>query len=236
MKKILSLAILVLGMVCMGSCVQVTRKTTRADKEVRYLKVANFDRLKLNCAYNVKYVQGDRWMVKFVGTSNAIADMRFANKDGELHIYSEQRQYDFPDINTDYVQIYIMSPDLIGVSLLGAGNFKCENTLDTDTLNLYLKGAGNLKFANIVADEVRGEMKGVGNMTIENLESQQASFILKGVGNTKVHINRCDRVECKLKGIGNMKLSGNVKQLDKHANGLGKIDTDNLIVGSSHED
>jgi len=236
MKKILSLAIIILGVVTMGSCMRISRTVTQQKRYEKNVKLQNFERLHLDCAYNVQFAQGDHWAVKCVGSRKALSDVRFENKDGELFIYSKQRHYGFPEDNNDILKIYITSPDLTAVSLLGAGNFVCKDSLDTDTLQLYLKGAGNVELANVVCDDVRGYMRGVGNLEIEHLTSQQATFNLKGIGNVDVHIDQCNVVDCTLKGIGNIELSGFVKQLNKHVNGFGKIDTDDLTVGDTQED
>ncbi|MBR6493925.1 MAG: DUF2807 domain-containing protein, partial [Prevotella sp.] len=180
---------------------------------------------------DVHYTQGETAKVKIVASDSEVMkkiDVMVLN--GCLDIRSDGRGWsNWRKKRT--VSVYVTSPDLIEVDMHGAGSFKVEGNLDTDTLRLRLKGAGDMDFENIVCDRLDAHLEGVGNMDFNRLQTQQASLSLKGVGDIDAHFVNSGSVVCTLNGVGDIDLSGEVKSLQKRKKGTGEIDISNLKIG-----
>ena len=113
----------------------------------------------------------------------------------------------------------------------GSGDFCINGKLDTDTLNLYLKGSGDIEMANVICDEFHSTLLGVGDIDIKSLTAKRSDVKLKGVGDVKIHFVNSGYASLDLQGVGDIFLSGNVKNFRKRTRGTGDINFDKLRVG-----
>ena len=194
--------------------------------------VAPFERIRIDAPCNVYFTQGDTTMVKVVASDAEVMEkFKVTVDDGCLDIRMKGKGWSNWKKKRS-ATIYVSSPDLIEVDMHGAGNFEVEGQLDTDTLRLRLKGAGNMDFPNIICDRIEAHLKGVGNMDFHQLQTQQAEISLRGVGNIDAHFVKSGSVRCTLQGVGDIDLSGEVKSLVKKVQGTGKIDVSDLKINN----
>ena len=106
-----------------------------------------------------------------------------------------------------------------------------EGLLDTDVLDISIRGAGDVDLENVLCDVLNVTVMGAGDVDVEKIQCQSSTILLKGVGDVDVHYDRCDRVHCRLYGVGDITLSGRVGRLDKLLAGSGDIDVEELFVG-----
>ena len=178
--------------------------------------IAPFERIRINAPCNVYFTQGDTTTVKVVASDAEVMEkFKVTVDDGCLDIQMKGRGW------SNWKR-----------KRHGAGNFEGEGQLDTDTLRLRLKGAGNMDFPNIICDRIETHLQGVGNMDFHQLQTQQAELNLRGVGNIDAHFVKSGSVRCTLQGVGDIDLSGEVKSLVKKVQGTGKIDVSDLKINN----
>ena len=235
-QKTMSLMALAALVVLVSSCnwkVEKHFKGSNGPKVTKNIEnVAPFERIRIDAPCNVYFTQGDTTMVKVVASDAEVMEkFKVTVDDGCLDIRMKGKGWSNWKKKRS-ATIYVSSPDLIEVDMHGAGNFEVEGQLDTDTLRLRLKGAGNMDFPNIICDRIEAHLKGVGNMDFHQLQTQQAEISLRGVGNIDAHFVKSGSVRCTLQGVGDIDLSGEVKSLVKKVQGTGKIDVSDLKINN----
>lgn len=227
MKK---LVFLLLGAALLTSCYYEQRRQGPQVTSVR--GVRPFNRIEVRGVCDVKYEQGDTFAVRVVGRRERVNSVRttfvgqtlFVDMDNRDKLMSIGRWRHAP-------VIYVTSPDLLSVRLLGAGDFEAPGTVDTDTLDVYLKGVGDVTFGHVVCDAFRGTVYGTGDMDIKRLTATQSDLLLQGVGDLDVNFRNCGTARCTLRGTGDIELSGTLRRLVKTVQSTGDIDTEKLTVG-----
>ena len=192
--------------------------------------VAPFERIRIDAPCNVYFTQGNTTKVEVVASDSEVMEkFKVTVDDGCLDIRMKGKGWSNWKKKRS-ATIYVTAPDLIEVDMHGAGSFNVEGDLDTDTLRLRLKGAGDMDFPNIICDRIEAHLEGVGNMDFDQLQTQQAEISLRGVGNIDAHFVKSGSVRCSLQGVGDIDLTGEVKSLEKKVQGTGKIDVSDLKI------
>lgn len=139
--------------------------------------------------------------------------------------------------------VYVTSPDIIGVSLTGSGDFVAKEKVDTDNLEITLKGSGDIDFNDIICDNIHANLQGSGDVKINNVIAINADYELKGSGDIavnqqKVHqtnLNlygsgdiklkciKCGLINAKVTGSGDIDIFGDVKEVKRSTRGSGDI-------------
>lgn len=199
-------------------------------EEARQLK--NFERITLQGSMDVKYAQADNFSVKVNGPADVVKNVETIVEGNMLTVKMKDanRIIHFGSINTGDLTVYVTSPDFLGVSLMGSGDFMCVKPLDTDTLSIDLKGSGDIYFKDIICDRVNVSVIGSGDVSVGNVKTQQAYLDVIGSGDIEMNFNNSGAVNAQVKGSGDITLKGTVKQMNKQVRGSGDIDTDDLQV------
>lgn len=222
-------SLLVVGLL-VSSCQVTYKKDIKVSKGtiVNWDDVPEFDRVVVEAACDVKFVQSDE--LRKVETKSRDGDARLLEsvvEDGVLHVRCKEEN--LQRIKGKHMSVTIYSPDLIGLELKGAGEVEIDE-LDTDTLTIEMRGAGDVDLGNIVCDRIDTRLHGAGSIKIESLTTQWADIELKGVGNVDVGFVNSGDVKCSLKGVGNVKLYGDVRHLEREAKGTGNVDVSELKI------
>lgn len=249
MKKVLLAA-----MVLMLTAVSVSAKVNAGDKPTVEEKrqLTGFERIEQLGSLDVKYQQGTAFSVVVRAPQNIIKDVQTRVEGNKLIVSmkGQGRTFSFGKSSGDDVTVLVTSPDLIGVELNGSGDFECRKHLDTDQLDLSLRGSGDMKFHDVICDRISLSVVGSGNMGIRKLVSQQTHIslvgsgdmevaqqqvlqtriTLKGSGDVKVNFSKCGSIEARLLGSGDITLAGDVKQFKHTKRGSGELDTSRLTV------
>jgi DUF4097 and DUF4098 domain-containing protein YvlB len=149
----------------------------------------------------------------------------------------------------DQAEIYVTSPDLVSVRLSGSGDFTSEKRVDTDQMDIVLRGSGDIAFTDLLCDDCHVELIGSGNIDIKRLEAKTSDatlvgsgdidldlwhvlstrLSLKGSGDINADFNEgCQAVDCELRGSGDITLSGVVSRFSKHETGSGDVNVGEL--------
>jgi len=219
--------------------------------QVRHHK--GFDRIEIWGSPTVYYSQADSFSVRVEGPQRLVDDIITKVEDGSLSIRNKGKigmvNINFGNMND--VVVYVKSPDLIGVQLNGSGDFISKSRIDTDEMNIVLRGSGDMTFNDIICDHCTTDLTGSGDIEIRRLESitssvtligsgdvdvsqwniQETDITLRGSGDIAVRFDgTCKKADCLLVGSGDISLRGKVKRFSQQKNGSGDIDTDKLII------
>lgn len=247
MKKLFLFLVAVLAI----SCSVHLYAFTGNDKVEENRPVKNFERIRLQGSPNIKYTQGKACSVRVKAPKNIIKKVE-TRVEGNCLVVSlkDNRVFSFNAIKGDEITVYVTSPDIIGVEVQGSGDFECKTLLDTDNMDISLRGSGDVNFSDIICDRIKTSLVGSGDIDIKKVTAQQSSvelvgsgdvvikqfnvkltqLELKGSGDIKVACDHCDVVNCRLVGSGDITLSGTVKKLNKTTRGSGDIHTKDLTI------
>ncbi len=224
---------------------------TSNDRVEENRPVKSFERIRLQGSPDIKYTQGKTCSVRVKAPKNIIKKVE-TRVEGNCLVVSlkDNRVFSFSTIKNDEITVYVTSPDLIGVEVQGSGDFECKTLLDTDNMEISLRGSGDVNFSDIICDRIKTSLVGSGDIDIKKVTAQQSSvelvgsgdvavkqynvkqtqLELKGSGDIKVVCDHCDVVNCRLVGSGDITLSGTVKKLNKTTRGSGDIHTKGLTI------
>lgn len=239
------------------SCITTIDRPFPGDPIVETRQHRGFERVEINGSPNVVYTQADTFGVRLEGPEKMVDNMMTEVKNHTLYIYNKGRvdvKVGFVNLNwgdKDDVTIYVSSPDLVGVRVNGSGDFVCRGPLDTDMMNIVLRGSGDIAFNDIICDECTTELVGSGDITIEHLDVRTSTAVLigsgdiaineanvvetdlslRGSGDIVVHFEEgCQSAQCQLAGSGDITLSGTLSHFDFKKSGSGEISREDLIV------
>ena len=214
----------------------------------------DFDRIEVIGSPTVYYTQADSFSVRVKGPSDLISNI-ITDVDGNTLSIRNKGKMGMFNVNfggDKGLAVYVTSPDLIGVVLNGSGDFISERPVDTDVLNIQLKGSGDVHFTNVVCDRCDAELVGSGDLNIKHLDARETSATLIGSGdldirqmnadNTQLQlrgsgdidvefVSGCGSVNAELLGSGDISLKGQVRHFDMRKRGSGDINSSNLKVG-----
>jgi hypothetical protein len=208
-------------------------KSEAQTEESRPLK--GFERIELLGSLDVKYEQADSFSVRVAAPVNVIKDVE-TRVEGNKLVVNMKGSNKFINIgvsDSDGVTIYVTSPDFIGIELKGSGDFDCKQLLDTDNLDITLKGSGDIKFHDVICDQVNVSLVGSGDVELKNVKMLRSNIDLVGSGDVKVRFNESGSVESRLTGSGDITLSGTVKNYTSNVRGSGDMHTEGLRISES---
>ena len=239
------------------SCITTIERPFPGDPIVETRHHRGFERVEISGSPNVVYTQADTFGVRLEGPEKMVDNMMTEVKERTLHVYNKGRvdvKVGFINLNwgdKDDVTIYVSSPDLIGVRVNGSGDFACRGSLDTDAMNIVLRGSGDIAFDNIICDGCTTELVGSGDINIGHLDARTSTAVLigsgdiaineanvletdlslRGSGDIVVHFGEgCQSAQCQLAGSGDISLSGTLTHFDFKKSGSGDINSEDLIV------
>lgn len=138
---------------------------------------------------------------------NFIDHMHFEVEDGILQVrFDDNRNYKFSKI-----KIKVSSATLESLSILGAGDFDCED-LACQSMDVSINGAGDVTFDGISCE---------GDMNIS----------VRGAGDIDVDGLSCRGLKVEIMGAGDVRLSGKAESADLRIMGAGDIDASGLDCG-----
>jgi hypothetical protein len=219
--------------------------------EVRQLK--GFEEIEINGSPRVCYTQADSFSVVVKGTQEAVDNILTETKGKTLTIRNRGKIQLFNISFSDYegLTVYVTSPDLTGVRLNGSGDFEAEGRIDTDQIDIVLRGSGDMRLKDIICDRCDVELIGSGDVSLGNVDALNASAVLVGSGDLALGLQRvkdtrlllkgsgdikadfkegCVAVGCELRGSGDISLKGSVHEFRQNKTGSGDIDVSGLTV------
>lgn len=246
----------VLAMTLMFSSCAYELKSFSSDdgerlSDVRQLK--GFEEVEILGSPTVAYTQADSSSVRLEGTKTAIDDVIVEVKGKRLCVRNRGKIgiVNITRMGDNGVTVFVTSPDLTAIRLSGSGDFYSERRIDSDKMEVSLRGSGDISLSDVICDDCRVELIGSGDIGIDRLESHDVSASLTGSGDVDMKLcnvvstrlslkgsgdmdadfrEGCRSVVCELRGSGDINLSGTVSRFSKQKSGSGDIDTDKLTI------
>lgn len=238
MKKIITFIFAAGAVLVLTSCHFTMKRHMGKGEKITVMNkdvpVKSFERIEMAGGIDVIYHQGDSSTVHVECPEKLLGkiDVRCDGKTLYISPNSENK-LDLLRVLHDKVKVYATSPDLIGVSIVGSGEFDAEDMLDTDRLNLSIAGSGEVSINNLICDELKADVAGSGDISIDNMSTGKVKFSIAGSGDIKAHLERCGLVEVEIAGSGDVKLTGHTKDYKQSVAGSGDIDREGLVVGAN---
>jgi len=213
----------------------------------------DFEKIEISGSPRVVYTQADSFSVRVVGSVAAV-DNLLSEVNGRTLLLRNRGKISIVNIsfdNHDDAVVYVTSPDLTSVRISGSGDFVSTEKIDTDTLDLILRGSGDIEVNDIICDYCTMELVGSGDIDVKRMETRDVSASLVGSGDVGLNLLRvnatrldlrgsgdmevdfaeeCGQVDCNLHGSGDIQLKGSVRQYNVHKSGSGDIDVGSLDV------
>lgn len=253
-RKQLFLTGLLLMAVAMLSTSCVNMKVgLEGDVATEFRPLKGFEKIEISGSPNVYYAQADSFPVKVRGPKDGLENILTDVNDGTLSIRNRGKMgvVNIVIHDEDEAEIYVTSPDLVSVRLNGSGDFTAERRIDTDQMEVVLRGSGDMRIKDLICDACHVELVGSGDIGIDRLETKESGVTLvgsgdiaiglwrvlstrlslKGSGDIKASFNEdCQAVDSELRGSGDITLRGVVSRFNMHKTGSGDIDTDQLRI------
>lgn len=145
------------------------------------------------------------------------------------------------NINPTKYIIYTNSSSLTGASLSGSGNLTLENAIETDNLDLTVRGSGKITAGIIKCMGLSSSVSGSGSVQIDSLEAESFNSSVSGSGkvtvkgaveDSDIDISGSGRIEAqgmtsqkvksRVRGSGSIRVHA-VESIDANISGSGRI-------------
>ena len=223
------------------------------DVVTEYRPLKDFEKIEISGSPNVYYVQADTFSVKVKGSKEGLENILTEVNDGTLSVRNRGKMgvVNIVIHDEDQAEVYVTSPDLVSVRLNGSGDFSSDQRVDTDQMEIVLRGSGDMTIKDLICDACHVELVGSGNIDVNRLETKKSDVTLigsgdiaieqwrvistrlhlKGSGDIKVGFNEgCQAVESELRGSGDITLKGVVSRFSQQITGSGDVDVDQLEI------
>lgn len=246
---------MVVSLLAVSALTACTNVKWHADEEetVRERRaLTGFERVELLGPLDVKYEQADTFSVWVKAPKEHIkyVETRVDGNKLVVNMKGEGKIINFGMHDGDGVTVYVTSPDFLGVVLKGSGDFDCKRHLDTDRLDIQVKGSGDVEFNDVICDRIDVSLVGSGDVEVKNLvtrrsgielvgsgdikmnqrQAGQTDIVLKGSGDVMLHLDDCGTVNASVYGSGDITLRGQADRVVSNTRGSGDIDTSRLTV------
>lgn len=242
---------MLMGLLLLSDCHEKHRSENFDEMTTVMVRLPYFSSISCSLPITVHFVQGDSVGMRIEGAKEVVKNIKARVKGEWLDIYDKRDTWNLKSYD-DYgvLDIYLTSPDLIGVRFSGSGSFICNSLLDTDTLRIDCKGSGDMTFDEVLCDRLDVVHHGSGSTLFDKVNSQTGSFSMwgsgsmetslwstrrveldmRGSGSITASLFNCDRVKADVLGSGNITLKGSVNSVEQGVMGSGEILTDELRV------
>ena len=243
-------------MLLMGSATLVSCHNTAViskDYVTEDRLIKGFEEVEVVGSPNVYYTQADSFSVRVKGPDNFV-DNILTEKNGKTLTVRNKGKWGVVNISfsdEDELAVYVTSPDLVAVRVNGSGDFISTDLIDTDNMNITLRGSGDINIDKLLCDCCDVELIGSGDIDLPEVEAKETSAVLVGSGDIKMGLSKvadtrlslkgsgdikvdfsegCRSVDCTVNGSGDIGLSGKIGHFRGEKHGSGDIDIANLTI------
>jgi hypothetical protein len=243
-------------MLLMGSAMLVSCHNTAViskDYVTEDRLIKGFEEVEVVGSPNVYYTQADSFSVRVKGPDNFV-DNILTEKNGKTLTVRNKGKWGVVNISfsdEDELAVYVTSPDLVAVRVNGSGDFISTDLIDTDNMNITLRGSGDINIDKLLCDRCDVELIGSGDIDLPEVEAKETSAVLVGSGDIKMGLSKvadtrlslkgsgdikvdfsegCRSVDCTVNGSGDIGLSGKIGHFRGEKHGSGDIDIANLTI------
>ena len=229
--QFLTIMAVLIGLTSCTSC-KVSRWHVETSQASETRTLRGFERIELLGSLDVKYQQADSFSVQVCAPEKYLDKVETIVEGNRLvlRMKGDGKFINFGVSDGDGVKVYVTSPDLIGVTLRGSGDFECVHLVETDNLDITLNGSGDIKFADVICDRVNVSLVGSGDVDMREVKTLWAGVSVVGSGDVKMRFENSGKVEANITGSGDITLKGTVSNYQYNVRGSGDMHTDELKI------
>lgn len=256
-SHIIIIVILTIAAFFFSSCSFTIEKQEQGPSVEKTFDLTEFKGIDVQYNGKIIYTVGDTLSLRAEAPQRMLDKLNiFVGKDSILHILCKDDMQSISKIhyinfhNDDQCTIHITGPSLSSLNLIGASDFECHSTMQSEYLDVRVTGAGDLDFDTLLVNNFSTNVSGAGDIDIKALVGQKVKFVTAGAGDidaklikvaqTDIHItgagdikadfDDCDTANIEISGAGDLTLSGTLRHLDKNIAGAGDINDKNLKI------
>ncbi|MBR5087676.1 MAG: DUF2807 domain-containing protein [Muribaculaceae bacterium] len=230
MRKIQTLAIVVISTLLLSSCVVGNARThkTQVKNINQETAMSRFDGISVAGSMNVELIQGDEYSVLVKGADSESFDkLVIYVKDNTLNIETKNEFFDFVSTNNmREVTVYVTTPDIKDISCAGSGTLTAKKPINTGTLHLSIAGSGDVAFNDqLSCNNLKVDIAGSSDVTFKHLKADILKTSIAGSGSVVYKDMDVDEAVSSIAGSGKIILQGKVSKHSEDVAGSGNIDT-----------
>lgn len=178
----------------------------------------DFNSIETGIVGDVIYTQSDTKSVQIYGPDNVIPDIKVDVKRNTLSITmkNEIRISKKCDL-----KVIVSCPEITKVKATGVGDFKLEDSVRAEKLNITLEGVGDVVANNLDCKNIKVSSSGVGNIMLKG-KTIEANYSVSGVGDIKAYELIANNVQAEASGIGNIQCNAS-QAINAELSGVGSI-------------
>ena len=252
-KQIVCSLVLLSVALMMMSCKPEIKVFADSPTVTQVRPIKGFEQIDIFGSPTVIYEQGNGFSVKVKGPENLVNKIITELDDHTLVIRNKGKigMVNISLTGNDHLEVYVTSPDLTAIRLNGSGDFVSHRRIDTDNMEITLRGSGDIDISDLICDHCVMEVVGSGDLDIDRLETRTSEVSLVGSGDVELKqvnvrstditlrgsgdisvdfMEGCQEVQATLTGSGDVTLKGHVRKYAQQKSGSGDIDTNHLTV------
>lgn len=212
-------------------------------------KLGYYSKVSCNLPCDIEFVQGSGSSIEITGKKQFVDNVDVV-LDGETLLLKWKDGWRKKSMRDLDLNIRLVSPDLVELTLRGAVDFETKGLLDTDNLYVGASGACEVKFGSVVCDSFTMGISGAGELDAGDIKAQTVDVKISGAGEADLHLTEvrntrlsvsgagdidvdfvnCDSADCRISGAGDITLAGTLRKLSKSVSGAGSINTKKLMT------
>lgn len=233
-KQILSIALFILSLIYLTSCDEMFDERIDGNENLitKVRDISVFDEISNWGDFDVYITIADSTSLIIEAEENLIPFIS-TYVSGKTFYVKEKEGFNLANYKS--MKIFITTPNLEGVKLLGSGLIYCDS-LSAEFFSAELLGSGNIEFYNLYSDDIECEIAGSGDIILSG-EGINTEYIITGSGSIRAIRFEHEDSESRIIGSGNIYVYAN-DYLDAVISGSGYIyysgypDIDKRITGT----
>ena len=164
------------------------------------LDIDFFDKLNIDCSFNVTVVQGSEQIVIATGHQNIIDRLRTDVSNDEWKVDLENGNYRDLDLS-----VHITTPNIEEFTIDGSGDITLENDFLLDHLRVKIDGSGDftVEDAMIIENGLDINVDGSGETYFQDLSVKNIDIFVDGSGHMTLR-GDCDDLDIRIAGSGDV--------------------------------
>lgn len=195
---------------CTASLNNRTKETITQEYEIK-----QFDKIKLNGAFNVELSQNDTSRLVIKTTQHHHDNLKIHDRNNTLSIESKLKH-----ITSNEIKLFITFDKIESMEIEGGVNLNTTGYLIFEDFKIDVEGGANINM-ELTANQLSAKAEGGVNMDLKG-RVNYFKIATEGASNIDADHLKAERVKCSVTGVGNASVYA-TEQLDAYLEGLGKI-------------
>jgi hypothetical protein len=179
--------------------------------------VESFTSVNVSIPANVFIEYGENHSLTLVAADNILTEVSTTSRGNTLYLDNTRCMR----VKNDDIKIYITTPNITGIKVLGSGNVYVETPFLGDKTTLEVSGSGDIYFSSLDYKSVFSSVSGSGNIILVG-QTDNHQVQVSGSGKVKSYDLVAGQTQVHISGSGSARLHV-VRQLDARISGSGNI-------------